>query len=88
MSSVLNLSTLCPDSSQLDTSRKSCIVSAISHSGKRKRVHCTICLQNNDTAKRFCHKGKLPAIATENGTEYRKETIQHHIESTHTVCKK
>ena len=44
-------------------------------------VFCTVCTAHPDVVKMHAHKNRIPAIATTEGTIYRKETVADHLQS-------
>ena len=51
------------------------------HKNGRHYVYCKICTRHADIVRIHSHKGKMPAIASESGTIFRKEIVSDHQKS-------
>src|SRR6218665_3889517 len=49
------------------------------HRNGRHYVSCKVCSKNADVVRSHTHQGRLPAIATEAGTVFRKEIVADHL---------
>jgi hypothetical protein len=53
------------------------------HKDGRHYVRCISCFSCPDIVRIYCRNGKLPAIVQENGTIFREETVNLHVQSTY-----
>lgn len=58
-------------------------------SNEKEYVRCQICTKYPETVKLYVYNKKIPAIATENGTLYRSDVVENHIDAEyHAACER